>query len=266
MAQFELRAFVEAPSREALEGCRKADMLQIAAHFNLELPTPILKRDLKTLIMDYLTDQGLLQSSSPVASSPDRADPDLDPNLTDGGESSMDGNTGELSKGHARMIARYQENYNASERSLLIIYLDKVSHTKPEEITFRVHQMLKVDVLQPAVVSVYKFNTHQYVDQDSDQNRCVKFYHPERRAGKLLRLCRNETCTCAEENCSRRKLGNVNNDERTAKVCETQLSSKIEYVYKVKVQEVEDSLSTDVYTVKVLNVIKEGGSVKLPSR
>lgn len=26
---------------------------------------------------------------------------------------------------------------------------------------------------------------------------CVKFYHPERREGKLLKLCTNE-CTCAE--------------------------------------------------------------------
>ena len=27
---------------------------------------------------------------------------------------------------------------------------------------------------------------------------CVKFYHPERRAGQLMQLCRGDECTCAE--------------------------------------------------------------------
>lgn len=27
---------------------------------------------------------------------------------------------------------------------------------------------------------------------------CVKFYHPERRSGQLMQLCRNQECTCAE--------------------------------------------------------------------
>ncbi|KAM7009820.1 complement C3-like [Tautogolabrus adspersus] len=95
-----------------------------------------------------------------------------------------------LSKGRARTIAKYEMNTALSERGSLIIYLDKVSHTRPEEISFRVHQKMKVGVLQPAAVSVYEYY---------DQTSCVKFYHPERRAGQLLRLCRNDECTCAED-------------------------------------------------------------------
>uniref|UniRef100_A0A8D3BWM3 Complement component c3a, duplicate 5 n=1 Tax=Scophthalmus maximus TaxID=52904 RepID=A0A8D3BWM3_SCOMX len=108
-----------------------------------------------------------------------------------------------LSKGRARTIAKYEMNTLLSERGSLIIYLDKVSHTRPEEITFRIHQKLKVGVLQPAAVSVYEYY---------DQTQCMKFYHPLRKAGQLLRLCRNEECTCAEENCSMQKKEKISND------------------------------------------------------
>ncbi|XP_045903095.1 complement C3-like [Micropterus dolomieu] len=100
-----------------------------------------------------------------------------------------------LSKGHARTISRYEMNTVLSERGSLIVYLDKVSHTRPEEIAFRIHQTQKVGVLQPAAVSVYQYYDQQHINQIP----CVKFYHPERISGELLRLCANDECTCAEE-------------------------------------------------------------------
>ncbi|XP_028450259.1 complement C3 [Perca flavescens] len=154
-----------------------------------------------------------------------------------------------LSKGRARIIARYEMNTVLSERGSLIIYLDKVSHTRPEEITFRIHQKMKVGVLQPAAVSVYEYY---------DQTHCVKFYHPERKAGMLLRLCTNDECTCAEENCSMQNKDKISNDQRTAKVCETTQTSIIDFVYKVRLETFTEDLSTDIFTVKVLEVIKEG--------
>ncbi|XP_070846544.1 complement C3-like [Chaetodon trifascialis] len=154
-----------------------------------------------------------------------------------------------LSKGRARTIARYEMNTALSERGSLIIYLDKVSHTRPEEIMFRIHQKLKVGVLQPAAVSVYEYY---------EQTHCVKFYHPERRAGQLMRLCRNHECTCAEENCSMQKKGEISNDQRTAKSCETTPTSKIDFVYKMRLEEFAAGLSTDIYTMRVMEVIKEG--------
>uniref|UniRef100_A0A672FC00 Complement component c3a, duplicate 5 n=1 Tax=Salarias fasciatus TaxID=181472 RepID=A0A672FC00_SALFA len=156
-----------------------------------------------------------------------------------------------LSKGRARTIAKYEMNTLLSERGSLIIYLDKVSHTRPEEISFRIRQTLKVGVLQPTTVSVYEYY---------DETQCVKFYHPERKAGQLLRLCRNDECTCAEENCSMQKTDKISNDERTAKICEATLTSKIEFAYKVQLEEIAADLSTDSYTMRILDVIKEGNT------
>uniref|UniRef100_A0A3P9MTA9 Complement C3 n=1 Tax=Poecilia reticulata TaxID=8081 RepID=A0A3P9MTA9_POERE len=156
-----------------------------------------------------------------------------------------------LSKGRARIISRYEMNTVLSERGSLIIYLDKVSHTRPEEISFRIHQKLKVGVLQPAAVSVYEYY---------EQTPCVKFYHPERKGGKLLQLCRDNECSCAEENCSMQKKGQINNDERTAKICESTETSKIEFAYKAMVETSNFDLSTDLYTMRIVQVIKEGST------
>ncbi|XP_042256198.1 complement C3-like [Thunnus maccoyii] len=156
-----------------------------------------------------------------------------------------------LSKGHARTIAKYEMNTVLSERGSLIIYLDKVSQEHPEEIAFRIHQKLRVGVLQPAAVSVYEYY---------EQTRCVKFYHPERTAGKLLSLCKNTECTCAEENCSMQKKEGITNHQRTAKLCETTPTSTIDFGYKVRVENFEHVGSTDIYTMQILEVIKEGSS------
>uniref|UniRef100_A0A8C7XJQ7 Anaphylatoxin-like domain-containing protein n=1 Tax=Oryzias sinensis TaxID=183150 RepID=A0A8C7XJQ7_9TELE len=67
-----------------------------------------------------------------------------------------------LSGGRAPIIRRYEMNTALSERGSLIIYLDKVSHTRPEEISFRVQQTMEVGVLQPAAVSVYEYYERKY--------------------------------------------------------------------------------------------------------
>uniref|UniRef100_A0A8C7XA64 Alpha-macroglobulin receptor-binding domain-containing protein n=1 Tax=Oryzias sinensis TaxID=183150 RepID=A0A8C7XA64_9TELE len=96
-----------------------------------------------------------------------------------------------LSAGRAPIISKYEMDTALSERGSLIIYLDKVSHTRPEEISFRVQQTIEVGVLQPAAVSVYEYY---------ERTPCVKFYHPEREGGQLLQLCTDDECTCAEGN------------------------------------------------------------------
>uniref|UniRef100_A0A3Q3IVK3 NTR domain-containing protein n=1 Tax=Monopterus albus TaxID=43700 RepID=A0A3Q3IVK3_MONAL len=141
-----------------------------------------------------------------------------------------------LSKGRARIISKYEMDTLLSEKGSLIIYLDKVSHTRPEEISFRIHQKMKVGVLQPAAVSVYEYY---------DQKRCVKFYHPERRAGQLKRLCRNDECICGE------------GKEETQAVTQ-QCATCFLSAYKVRVENYTEGLSTDTYQVRIVNVIKEG--------
>ncbi|XP_023815208.1 complement C3 isoform X1 [Oryzias latipes] len=156
-----------------------------------------------------------------------------------------------LSGGRAPIIRRYEMDTALSERGSLIIYLDKVSHTRPEEISFRVQQTMEVGVLQPAAVSVYEYY---------EQTPCVKFYHPKREGGQLLQLCRDDECTCAEENCSKQKNDEISNDERTSKICESTESSKIEYAYKVLVEDVVHKPSIDIYAMRVQDSIKEGST------
>ncbi|KAM8771715.1 complement C3-like isoform 1-T1 [Acanthopagrus schlegelii] len=154
-----------------------------------------------------------------------------------------------LSDGHAPIIAKYEINKALSEKGSLIIYLDKVSHTQKEEITFKIHQKFKIGVLQPAAVSVYEYY---------DQTPCVKFYHPERRAGQLMQLCRGDECTCAEEDCSMQKKGKISNKDRKAMACESTQTSITEFVYKVRLEEFTAGLSTDISIMMVERVIKEG--------
>ncbi|XP_024115560.1 complement C3 [Oryzias melastigma] len=156
-----------------------------------------------------------------------------------------------LSKGHARIISKFEMDTALSEKGSLIIYLDKVSHTRPEEISFRIQETMEVGVLQPAAVSVYEYY---------EQTPCVKFYHPEREAGQLKQLCRGDVCKCAEENCSMQRKGQINNDERTTKICESTETSKIEYAYKVLVKKVDYKQSIDTYTMRVQDSIKEGST------
>uniref|UniRef100_A0A672HAH3 Complement C3-like n=1 Tax=Salarias fasciatus TaxID=181472 RepID=A0A672HAH3_SALFA len=127
-----------------------------------------------------------------------------------------------LSEGRAYTIAKYEMNNVLSERGSLIIYLDKV---RPSLSPFRVRQTLKVGVLQPAAVSVYEY----YKGESPAETKCVKLYHPERRAGQPLWFCRGGECTCvAEGSCSLQKKGKISNDERSAKICEALHVSKME--------------------------------------
>uniref|UniRef100_A0A7N8XQP4 Complement C3-like n=1 Tax=Mastacembelus armatus TaxID=205130 RepID=A0A7N8XQP4_9TELE len=158
-----------------------------------------------------------------------------------------------LSKGHARTISKYEMDTALSEKGSVIIYLDRVSNKRPEEIAFKVNQKLKVGIIQPAAVTVYEYYDHQH----NNEIHCVKFYHPDRKSGALQRLCKNDQCICTEENCSMQKSKKINNNERTTKICETG-ENKLDYAYKVTVKNFTEVLSTDIYTMRVTKVIKEG--------
>uniref|UniRef100_A0A3Q3S7Y5 Complement C3-like n=1 Tax=Mastacembelus armatus TaxID=205130 RepID=A0A3Q3S7Y5_9TELE len=155
-----------------------------------------------------------------------------------------------LSKGHARTISKYEMDTALSEKGSVIIYLDRVSNKRPEEIAFKVNQKLKVGIIQPAAVTVYEYYDHQH----NNEIHCVKFYHPDRKSGALQRLCKNDQCICTEENCSMQKSKKINNNERTTKICETG-ENKLDYG---KMKNFTEVLSTDIYTMRVTKVIKEG--------
>ncbi|XP_034740601.1 complement C3-like [Etheostoma cragini] len=61
------------------------------------------------------------------------------------------------------------------------------------------------------------------------------------------------------ENCSMENKDKLSTDQRTAVVCETTQTSRIDFVDKVRLDSITEDLTTDMFTVKVLEVIKEGG-------
>uniref|UniRef100_A0A3B3Y5T1 NTR domain-containing protein n=1 Tax=Poecilia mexicana TaxID=48701 RepID=A0A3B3Y5T1_9TELE len=96
-----------------------------------------------------------------------------------------------MSKGPSRLFSKYEIDKILTDKGSLIIYLDRVSNTQPEMISFRIHQEVKVGMLQPAAVSIYEYY---------DRKPCKKFYRPGRETGELLSLCHGHVCGCAEGN------------------------------------------------------------------
>ncbi|XP_067296794.1 complement C3-like [Pseudorasbora parva] len=152
----------------------------------------------------------------------------------------------ELSTGKEKYIQKFEMDKALSERGSLILYLDKVSHKDKDRISFRMHKMLDVGLLQPAAVTIYEYY--------SPNARCTKFVHPEREDGAIYRLCKGDLCQCAEENCSYQKKNGVLEGERLEKACE----AGMDYVYKVTVVGMDLAKDSDIYHLKVVQVLKEG--------
>ena len=56
MASFDFAGYLANPSFEHLHRCRKADLVEIAVHFNVSFAKTILKSELKTLVIDNLVE------------------------------------------------------------------------------------------------------------------------------------------------------------------------------------------------------------------
>ncbi|XP_062395862.1 complement C3-like [Sardina pilchardus] len=154
-----------------------------------------------------------------------------------------------LSTGRERYIQSFEIDNILSQEGSLLIFLNKVSHKRPDTIAFRIHKMVDVGLLQPAAVSVY-----EYYDIE---NHCVQFYHPEKIGGSLNRLCHNDVCRCAEESCSVQKKEEISNQDREYAACE----AGMDYVYKVTVENTNLTTHTDVYYMHVVLVVKEGSDL-----
>uniref|UniRef100_A0A8C7QT32 Anaphylatoxin-like domain-containing protein n=1 Tax=Oncorhynchus mykiss TaxID=8022 RepID=A0A8C7QT32_ONCMY len=116
----------------------------------------------------------------------------------------------QLSTGTERYIQRFEMDKKLSERGSLIIYLDQVSNKLADKVAFRIHKVQDVGLLQPVGVTVYEY-----------YNRCVKFYHPNKKDGTLNRLCQEDVCRCAEESCSfQKKHGDMSKVKLLDKACE----------------------------------------------
>ncbi|XP_048051383.1 complement C3-like [Megalobrama amblycephala] len=152
----------------------------------------------------------------------------------------------ELSTGKERYIQKFEMDKVLSERGSLILYLEKVLRKESQRIAFRMHKILNVGLLQPAAVTIYEYY--------SPNARCTKYFHPERKDAAIYRLCKGDLCQCAEENCSFQKKNGVEDDERLVKACE----AGMDYVYKVTVVGMDLAQDSDIYHLKVDQVLKEG--------
>ncbi|XP_065130551.2 complement C3-like [Paramisgurnus dabryanus] len=160
----------------------------------------------------------------------------------------------ELATGKDRFIQKFEMNKELSERGSLILYLNKVSRTERERIVFRMHKMNKVGLLQPAGVTIY-----EYYSPDA---RCTRYYHPEKEDGTVSRLCHGDLCQCAEENCSYQNKNKVKEEDRLDKACE----AGMDYVYKVTVVAMNLAKHSDIYKMKVEQVLKEGTYVGIEGK
>uniref|UniRef100_A0A8C5C2S4 Uncharacterized protein n=1 Tax=Gadus morhua TaxID=8049 RepID=A0A8C5C2S4_GADMO len=148
----------------------------------------------------------------------------------------------QLSRGRDRTISKYVVDRVPSNRGSLIIYLDTVSHTQPEEVAFKIRQTMKVGVLQPATVSVYEFY---------NRGTITFLYFVSNLT--ILVICHHFVFT---EECSIQTKGEINTKERIEKACDPE--ARIDYGQKVY----EEQNSTDVYKMRINQVIKEGSSDK----
>uniref|UniRef100_A0A8C7E4H5 Complement C3 n=1 Tax=Naja naja TaxID=35670 RepID=A0A8C7E4H5_NAJNA len=152
-----------------------------------------------------------------------------------------------LSRGVDRYISRYEVDNNMAQKVAVIIYLDKVSHSEDECLQFKILKHFEVGFIQPGSVKVYS-----YYNLDE---KCTKFYHPDKGTGLLNKICVGNVCRCAGETCS-----SLNHQEkidvplRIRKACET----NVDYVYKTKLLRIEEQDGNDIYVMDVLEVIKQG--------
>ncbi|KAM6226068.1 complement C3, partial [Porphyrio hochstetteri] len=153
-----------------------------------------------------------------------------------------------LTEGVDRYISKFELDQAQSERSNIVIYLDKISHKAEECFAFRAHQSFQVGLIQPAAVTVYSY----YKIDD----RCTQFYHPDREGGQLSKICHGDVCRCAEENCfmHHEQEAPITVNQRIERACEP----GVDYVYKVKLVAKEQSPSHDSYIMTILSVIKMG--------
>ncbi|XP_066579091.1 complement C3 [Amia ocellicauda] len=144
-------------------------------------------------------------------------------------------------------IQYYNMDTQLSKRGSLIIHLYKVLNTR-QHLSITLIQEMQVGLVQPAAVTIY--------DYYASENRCTKFYHPNKKHAELGRICRGELCRCAEESCS--ALNKIT-EEITVQTRMEEACRTASYVYKVQVSEIILRQDYDDYNVVIKQIIKQGG-------
>ncbi|XP_073478918.1 venom factor-like isoform X2 [Aquarana catesbeiana] len=157
-----------------------------------------------------------------------------------------------LSKPVDKYISKFEINKGATEKSTLLLYLDKISHKHRECVKFYAHQIFKVGLVQPASVTVY--------DYYAPENRCTKFYHFEEGSKLLGTICQADVCRCAEANCflQQQLEGQLDAQERMERAC----GQGVDYVYRARIDKVEPNDNYDNYVMTIVKAIRIGTDEK----
>ncbi|KAG6926007.1 complement C3, partial [Chelydra serpentina] len=139
------------------------------------------------------------------------------------------------------------ESKAALSNNSIILYFNQISTQTDTEVGFRIHQRLDLGLLQPAVVTVYEYY--------EPARRCSRFYNMPDQSGLLRKICQEEVCKCAEDNCLQpTPPQGLTEDVLYDLACDT----GVDYVYKVQLEQREPHNSTVYYSMRVLAVVKSG--------
>ncbi|XP_075128592.1 complement C3-like [Leptodactylus fuscus] len=157
-----------------------------------------------------------------------------------------------LKVGVDRYISDFECNKEEYDKSTVIIYLDRVSHTEEECLKFNAHQNFNVGLIQPASVTIYDYYT--------PESRCTKFYHKDEGDKLLGLLCHGDLCRCAEGNClmAQQTGDNFTASDRISKACE----AGMDHVFKATLLERRYGKDYDQYEMHITKVFKTGTDEK----
>ncbi|XP_005859252.1 PREDICTED: complement C3 isoform X2 [Myotis brandtii] len=148
------------------------------------------------------------------------------------------------------MYAFQYETKTKSSDSTVVLYLEKLSHQEDTVLGFRVHRMLPAEFLQAAQVTVY--------DYYEPSRRCSSFYNLPTERSDLRKICYQEVCRCAEEQCPSQKKDSswMRQEELQLAACE----AGMDFVFKARLEAVEASASNPYiyYNMQLQAIIKSG--------
>lgn len=147
---------------------------------------------------------------------------------------------------------RYISHYEISNGRVLL-YFNELYRSE-ECIEFDATQEVAVGLLQPAPAVFY--------DYYEPKVRCTVFYSAPRRSKKVVTLCSDDVCQCAERPCHKMKntfsyAGKmITKQDRYNHAC---FSPTVDYAYIVKVTEVSVKSNFELYKATVMEVLKMHG-------
>ncbi|KFP63066.1 Complement C5, partial [Cariama cristata] len=160
--------------------------------------------------------------------------------------SGLEANTDDLStlaSGVDQLIADYE-----IKDGHVILQIDSVPANNFLCVAFRVSELFRVGMLNPATFTVYEYH--------APDKRCTVLYNPYGNE-KLVRLCEGDECKCMEAECSKvqeRLDRSITADTRREAACQNDIA----YVYKVNILSRSEEGYFVKYSATLLDLYKRG--------